>query len=497
MNILIKNSLVHQFKDGKSYFKKGNIFIEDDKIKHLMIDENKIREKVDKIIDAKHCIVIPGLINAHLHSHDHFNKGAFEKLPLEIWILYIRPFFKGTSLTPDEIYVRTLYGCVEMLKTGTTTIIDDIVQNPNFDEKNLEMIIKAYKKSGIRANVTTHLINKPIYKTIPFLENLFTSELKEKLNIKLLSENDIISCLEKNLIKYNSKNSIVRYALAPSGPQRCTLNLMEGIKKLSVKYNVPSICHLLETKVQNVTGKIFFNKTLVDYLEDNNLLYSNLSLVHSIWVNENDIENIKRRDCKVIHNPTSNLKLCSGIAPIRKFLDKSVTTSLGTDNVSANDSLNMFEIMKITGLIHNIRYTDYKKGIGANEVFNMATIEGAKTALLADEIGAIEINKKADLVILDINNERYIPTNNLINHLIYAENGSSVKTVIINGKIIVEDGKIITFNEKEIFNEIKKIMPKIYLERKIACEEANQVIGQIKKAYFKCHEFYNLQNKQF
>jgi len=442
MNILIKNALVHQFREGKSYFKNGNIFIEDDIIKHLMIDETKIQKRIDKVIDAKNYLVIPGLINAHLHSHDHFNKGAFEKLPLEIWMLYIRPFFKGINLTPDEIYVRTLCGCVEMLKTGTTTIIDDIVQNPNLDEKNLEMIIKAYEKSGMRANVTTHLINKPIYKTIPFLENLFNSELKEKINVKLESESDIISYLEKNLKKYNSKNSIVRYVLAPSGPQRCTLNLMEGIKKLSVKYNVPSICHLLETKVQNVAGEIFFNKTLVDYLEDNNLLYPNLSLVHSVWVNENDIEIIKRRDCKVIHNPTSNLKLCSGIAPIRKFLDKNITISLGTDNLSANDSLNMFEVMKITGLIHNIQYTDYQKGIGANEVFNMATIEGAKSVLSADEIGTIEINKKADIVIIDINNQRYIPTNNLINHLVYSENGSSVKTVIINGKIVVEEGFI-------------------------------------------------------
>ena len=493
MNILIKNGLVHKFIDGKSYFEKRNIVIKDDKIDTLMVNEKEYSKDINKIIDASNCIIIPGLVNAHLHSHDHFNKGAFEKLPLEIWMLYLRPFFKGIRLTPDEIYIRTLCGCIEMLKTGTTTIIDDIVQNPPLDEENLEMIMKAYKKSGIRANVTTHLGNKPIYETIPYLENAFSEKLKNEINKNVVPEKEILLYLEKNLKKYNTSNSLVRYVLAPSAPQRCTLSLMEGIKNLSVKYNVPSICHVLETKVQNVTGKIFFNKTLVEYLEDNDLLYPNLSLVHSVWVVDNDIEIIKEKGCKVIHNPASNLKLGSGVAPIRKFLDKSITVSLGTDNTSSNDSLNMFETMKLTGLIHNVQYADYNKWIGANEAFKMATVEGAKSALLENEIGSIEKNKKADLVILNINNERFIPTNNLVNHLVYAENGSSVKAVIIDGKIVVEDGNITTFNEKDILDEVKKIMPKIYSERKTAFEESIEVIDQIKEAYFKSHQFFNLK----
>ena len=126
-----------------------------------------------------------------------------------------------------------------------------------------------------------------------------------------------------------------------------------------------------------------------------------------------------------------------------------------------------------------------------NEVFKMATMEGAKSVLLENEVGIIEKNRKADLVILDVNNERFIPTNNLVNHLVYAENGSSVKTVIVDGKIIVEDGRITTFNEEDILNEVKKIMPKIYSERKIALEESIEVIDQVKEAYFKSHILYN------
>lgn len=491
MNILIKNGLVHKFVDGKSHFNKRNIYIKNDKIDTLTVDEDESIKNIDKVIDASNCIIIPGLINAHLHSSDHFNKGAFENLPLEIWILYLRPFFQGTRLTPEEIYIRTLYGCIEMLKTGTTTIIDDIVQIPLLEEDGLEMIIKAYKKSGIRATVSTQLMNKPFYKTIPYLDNLFDDKLKKRLNTKLISETDLLSYLEHNLKKYNSSNSLIHYALAPSAPQRCSLGLMKGIRDLSLKYNVPSICHVLETKVQNITGKILFNKTLVEYLENNDLLYPNLSLVHSIWVTDEDIKIIKDKGCKVIHNPASNLKLGSGIAPVWNFLNKGITVSLGTDNTSANDSLNMFEIMKLTGLIHNVQYADYHKWIGTNEVFKMATVEGAKSALLENEVGMIEKNKKADLVILDIDNERFIPTNNLVNHLVYAENGSSVKTVIVDGKIIVEDGKITTFNEKDILDEVKKIMPKIYSERKIALEESIEVIDQVKEAYFKSHIVYN------
>ncbi len=406
-------------------------------------------------------------------------------------MLYLRPLYTGISLTPDEIYLRTLFGCIEMLKTGTTTIIDDIVQTPSLNEKNLEMIFKAYRKAGIRSLVTTHLVNMPMYKTIAYLDEMLDENLKQKLNSKFVPEDEILSYVEENLKKFNTNNSIQRYVLAPSGPQRCTIKLQDGLKNLSEKYNVPSICHVLETKTQYITGKEIYNKTLVEYLKDNGLLYKNLSLVHCVWVTDKDIELIADSGSRIIHNPASNLKLGSGIAPVKKFIDNNIPVGLGTDNTSSNDSLNVFELMKLTGLIHKVQYTDYKKWVGADESFRMATIEGAKCALMEDEIGTIELDKKADLVLLDIRNERFIPSNNYLNQIVYAENGSSVKTVMINGQVVVENGTIISFNEKEVLDEVTNLMPKVFKERKLAYEQAKDVSDKFKEAYFRAHEKYN------
>jgi len=492
MRLLIKNGLVHFFKGNESTFLEKNILIQNDKILSI-IDVNENQKKIDnittdEIIDAKNCLVIPGLVNAHMHSHDHFNKGAFEKLPLELWMLYLRPFFSGIRLSPEEIYLRTLWGCIEILKTGTTTVIDDIVQNPPTDENNLEMIINAYKKAGIRASVTTHLANKPLQDTIPFLENLLDVKIKEKLNQTVIPEETLLSYLEEQIKKYNHPDGLVRYILSPSGPQRCTIKLMKGMRDLSEKYKLPTICHVLESRIQNVTGKIFYDKTLIRYLYDNDLLYPNLNLVHCVWVSEEDIKLISDIGSKVIHNPASNLKLGSGIAPIKSMLDRGITVSLGTDNTSSNDSLHMFGMMYLTGLIHNVQGYDYEKWMSAEEAFSMATLHGARSALLGEKIGSIQENKKADLVILDINNERFIPTNDYIKHIVFAENGSSVRDVIIEGKIIVKDRKITTFDERDVLEEVKTVMPKIYKEREIAYSESIDVYKAVKEAYLRCNE---------
>jgi len=485
LKILIKNAQVHQFRDKESFFKLNNIVIDGEEIVYIGNDIDSY-DCFDKVIDAENCIVIPGLVNAHLHSHDHFNKGSVDNLPLELYLLYLRPLYSGIKASYDEIYLRTLYGCIEMLKTGTTTIIDDVILSPFLDDKALEAVMRAYETAGMRGYVAGHILNKPIYEAVPYLNDLVDDEVREKINSEFPSEDEILSYIETQINKYNTSKSIIKYAMAPSGPQRCSIELMKGIRRLSEKYNVPAVSHVLESKIQNSTGEILYGKSLIEYLADNDLLYPNFSSIHSVWVSDKDIELLRKNNCKVAHNPGSNLKLGSGIAPTRKFLDKDVTVSLGTDNISANDSINMFEAMKLTGLIHKLNELDFERWIGAQEAFKMATIDGAKSALMDDIVGSLEVNKKADLVILDTDNERFIPSGDYINSLVFAENGSSIKTVMINGKIVVENNKITTFDEREVLQEVKALMPRFEKERKLAKEQAKDLHYSIKEAYFKC-----------
>ena len=282
---LIKDGLVLSSKISNGFY-KSHVLIEDDVISY--IGQSIPATQVDRVIEAKDCLVIPGLVNAHLHSADHFNKGKFDNLPLELWMPLLRPFYSGIGISKDDIYLRTLFGCIEMLKTGTTCIIDDVVQSPFDDEEKLDAIMQAYKKAGIRAYVTTHVSDKSIEDTIPYLKEQFSYY---NINAPQPSDTeDIISYVESKLKKYNVNGAVQKYAVAPSGPQRCTDELLVSLSNLSLKYKVPAVCHTLETYVQKKTGDYFYNKTLVKRLYDLKAINQYSNLIHCVWVTDEDIE---------------------------------------------------------------------------------------------------------------------------------------------------------------------------------------------------------------
>ena len=396
MKYLLKNGKVLSKVIPEGFY-KANILIEDDTITY--IGESVPLCHVDEVLDITDCLVIPGLVNAHLHSADHFNKSQFDNLPLELWMTLLRPYFSGICANKDEIYLRTLYGCIEMIKTGTTAIIDDVVQTPYNDEEKLDAIMRAYKKAGIRAFVTSHIGNKRIEDTIPYLKDGY-----EKYNFTNTSSTppnaqEALSYVRTMLNKYNTPNSVQKYVIAPSGPQRCTDDLLVGLTSLAKEFKVPAVCHTLETYTQKKAGEFFFGKTLVQRMYDLGALNEYVNLIHCVWVTDDDISLIREKGSKIVHNPSSNLKLGSGIAPVRKFLDAGIPVGLGTDNTSSNDSINLFFEIREAGLIHKVATKDYKKWIGADDALAMGTIGGAQCAGAEKDFGTIEAGKKADITI--------------------------------------------------------------------------------------------------
>ncbi len=488
-------------KSGKVYFKQGtasrfvrkDIVITNNRITDI-IDVGKYNndDRFDKIIDATNCLVIPGLINAHLHSHDHFNKARFDNLPLELWMPSLRPMSTGITHSEDEIYLRTLYGCIEMLKTGTTTIIDDVLQQNIYNEKKIDAVLRAYDKAGIRGYITTMTSDKNLYDTVPYLNEYFTEDQKKAFSLPSLNVRDICD-FQEGLIK-SRISKIMKYAISLSAPQRCTESLFIALSELAKKYKVPAVCHVLETKVQAVTGQKFYGKSLLQYMKDIGALHEYFNLIHTVHVTTDEIEIMRESKCKMVHNPVSNLKLGSGIAPLREIVDAGISVGLGTDNTSCNDSINMFETMKFAATIHKISTCNYEKWIGAEDAFKMATIGGAACALMADEIGKIEIGRKADIVIIDVNNYEYVPSSNLLNSMVFCDRGNRVKHVIIDGVIVVENGNIKTFDEKGVMSEIKNLLPKIMKENKRARIEIAPYLENIRKAYMKACLEFELQN---
>jgi len=459
MNILIKNGEL-LIDDNFKMNKPKHIIIEGDRI-------NKITEtlpfeaKFDQIIDAKDCMIIPGLINSHNHSYANLLKGTTENIPLEIWMMYA--IAGGANRTPREIYICTLLGAIQMLKTGTTTVLDQL----SLDEAGLRAVLQAYEDIGMRAAVAPMIANKRYYDTIPMGADIYPEELKQEMDANPLpSIHELISTCENLIHDFQGRGGRLNIIIGPSAPQRCSIKLLEEAIALAETKNVPLHTHLLESKAQAVIAYEKYGKSMTEFLDEVGFLQPRTSLAHSVWLTDGEIELVAQRGASVVHNPVSNLMLGSGVAPVLKYLDAGINVALGTDGANCGGSQNLFEAMSFAGTLHKIKDFDYTKWITAEDVYKMATSSGAKVFLQEDEIGSLKEGYKADLVILNKNTVSLSPMTSPKDLLVYSENGSSVRDVIISGQVIVERGSLKLIKEEDVIVEARELAEKIKAKTK-------------------------------
>ncbi|MGC9345958.1 MAG: amidohydrolase, partial [Candidatus Bathyarchaeales archaeon] len=380
--------------------------------------------------------VIPGLINTHQHAAMSLLRGYADDLPLQEWLeKWIWPIEK--QMTPHDIYVGALLTAAESIMSGTTTV------NTMYHYKLEENEAKAFADAGLRG-VVGHVC--------------FSWRKKE--------DKKALEDLAKNW--HNKADGLLRVSVDPHSPYTVDPEYMKRLKetrnKLNEKYgseNAPIISHIHVAETSDEPEKIqkAFNVKLkggiMSYLDSLGVLDEYLIAAHCVALTDKDIGIMKHRSVKASHNPISNLKLASGISPIPKMLRKGITVSLGTDSPCSNNTADMFEVMKIAALLH--------KGVNKNptlmpaqRVLEMATIEGAKALSWEKEIGSIEIDKKADLAIVNIHKPHLCPLYNEASHLVYAAKSADVETVIINGKIVMEDRKLITVNVEKVMEMAEK-----------------------------------------
>ncbi len=408
---------------------EGYILIEDTKIKK--IGKGKYKGKDYKIlIDVQNHIVMPGLINTHTHIPMTFFRGIADDLPLEIWLKdYIWPL-EAKFIKPDFVYWSSLCGITEMLLSGTTSFCDMY-----FFENE---IAKACEDAGIRGFITPGVLDFP------------TSSFK--------TSQEAIQKAE-NFIKNYSRNPLVHPGIAPHSTYSCSLNTLKKCKEISKKYNTIFHIHISETKKEYEESVKKYGVSPVKYLHNNDLLYENILAVHSVWLDNEDIKLISQQKIKVSHNPESNLKLGSGISPVKKLLDQKVKVSIGTDGVASNNNLDMFEAMRITAFLHKGINLD-PSILNAEEVLKMATLY-ASECLNFKSIGTLEEGKLADIIIIDTEDISTIPFYNPYSAIIYSLNSRQVKYVIVNGKLVVEKGEIKTVDMEKLKRITKEYREKI------------------------------------
>jgi 5-methylthioadenosine/S-adenosylhomocysteine deaminase len=463
----------------------------------IVVDGNRIAEigpaltplEVGRVIDGRDRLVMPGLINGHLHSSEALFKGRYDNLPLELWMLYSYPILGGTPPGHRLIYLRSMLCAIESLKNGVTTVIDDVSEVGGQTLEQLGAVFAAYDDAGIRANVSGHVIDRPFIDTIPFARELLPHELQERVMASPPpSVAQYESFSKEAFARFHNRAGRLRFMVAPSAPQRCTEALMYAADAMARAHGSAFHTHILETKVQAVTGPTFHGKTLIRYMRDLGLLHRGTTIAHSIWVTDDDIALMGESGCSIVHNAISNQKLGAGIAPLRSLLDAGVTVALGSDGICSNDTPRMFDVMHAAGLLHSVSTPDYATWITAEEVLTAATIGGAKSALLEREIGSLEAGKRADLLILDMASANFSPLNDVANHLVYCENGSSLETVMVNGEIVVDHGKLTRVDERALLAELREAW-RDYRPGHVAIEDANRAFEPFfAEIYRRCAE---------
>lgn len=403
----------------------------------LTIDQGKIIEiapsssyRAKKTIEAKGKLVMPGLINAHTHAAMTLFRGAADDLPLDVWWQKIIFPLEKKYCNRDFVRIGTALATVEMIKSGTTSFI-------NMYYHELEAG-KVCQKIGLRVKLGEALLDYPT-------PNCQTPAAGLKYTEELVQE--------------YRHDPLVSVAVAPHAPYTCSPEIYQQAQKLAEKLNIPIHTHVSETANEVAESRLKFGLTPAAQLHKIGLLSSRLIAVHCAHLSTEDIALLQTNQVKVVHCGESNMKLASGDAPIIELLNRGVTVGLGTDGAASNNNLDMFDEMDMAAKLHKLVSND-PQAMPAKTVLNLATSQGAKV-FQQDNLGSLGVGQTADIIIIDLSSPHLTPMYNPYSHLVYAAGGSDVETVVINGKIVMADRKILTVDEKETIAEANELAARI------------------------------------
>ena len=425
MKTLITNGLILDMVGEVPNIRKADILIENNTILKI---EKDITDEFDKKINAKNMLIMPGLVNTHTHLAMSIFRGYKDDRKLMDW-LENAIFPVEDKLQPEDIYWNSYLSCLEMIKSGTTTCNDMYF--------GMNKVIEAIEATGLRAVVAWCLTDDSI---------------RDKVE----------RTREYAKIYNNNPESKITIFTSPHAPYSCNPDTIKLCVDLAKELNTGLHIHLAETQNEVVTIRDRYDKTATEYLADLDVFDVPVVLAHGIYISDSDIEILKKHNIKggISHNPISNCKLSSGICDVVKLRKNGINVGLGTDGIGSTTTLDMFEEMKTAAYLQKVN-TMEPTSIKAYDILKMATIEGAKVLGLEDSIGTIEEGKKADLIFIKTDKIHLCPENDICTNLVYSANGADVDTVMIDGKVIMQNRKMIDINEREIMKKVKKIAKRL------------------------------------
>jgi 5-methylthioadenosine/S-adenosylhomocysteine deaminase len=427
VSLVIINGIVVTVDGGNRIINSGAVAIDGTDIVAVDTAENVRRQyRGRQTIDAAGQVVMPGLVNTHTHAPMVLYRGLADDLALDQWLTkYIFPA-EAKTVSPEFVRAGTRLAALEMIESGTTTYADMYY----FEDE----IARETKAAGLRGVLGQTVIQFPVADAKTPSEGLARAE---------------------RFIQAFKNDPLVTPAVAPHAIYTNDSATLKAAREMSVRLGVPTLIHVAETQSEAMTAKERGSSTVVSYLDSLGFLGPGVLAAHAVWVNESDMALLKSRGVGVSHNPVSNMKLASGIAPVTAYLAADVAIGLGTDGAASNNDLDMFEAMRAASFLQKVATSD-PTVVSASAAVRMATIGGARALGMDKQIGSLEPGKRADVIIVSMDAARQTPMYDPLSHLVYVTNGDDVQTTIVNGKVLMRDRKVLTLDRAAALRDAKK-----------------------------------------
>lgn len=422
MDLLIKNAKILTMNSKIDIIENGSIAIRGDKI-YFVSDNNVVPPDFStrNVIDAKGKLVMPGLINAHTHAAMSLLRNYADDVPLEEW-LFNKVFPIEDKLEGEDVYWGSMLSIAEMIKSGTTCFADMYFF--------MDEVAKAVAETGIRANLSRGLI-------CPTQDYDLNNDIRIKETRELFNNWD------------GKENGRIKIYVAPHSVYTCCPSYVQDSINLAKELNTGIHIHLLETRTEERDSLKNFECTSIEHVDRMGMFDVPTIAAHCVHLADEDMNIMAKKKVNIVHNPGSNLKLGSGLARLPEMLQKGINVALGTDGSASNNNLDMFEEIRLAALISKGFHMNAVI-ISAGEALRMAVNNGAKALGFGDEIGEIKTGMKADLIFIDTDRLNYIPENNIISALAYSSNSQDVDTVIVDGKVLMENKELKTIDEEKV-----------------------------------------------
>jgi len=393
-------------------------------------------------IDARDRLIHPGLINAHMHGHGNLAKGMGDRWTLEL-LLAAGPWITGGRTLEDK-YLSTYVGAIEMLLKGCTACYDLTVEFPLPSVEGLDACGRAYADAGMRAVLAPMVAEFSFYEAIPGLMDALPPALqKEVERLRLAPGDATLAAMRQSMQSWRFDRASVRPAVAPTIPHHCSDDFMRKCAVLAREFDVGLHSHVQESKAQVMVGLKRYGKTQTAHLDDLGLLGPDFTVGHGVWLDHDDMQRLGDHGASVAHNPGSNMRLGNGLADVRAMLERKVNVGIGTDGANCSDNLNMYESMRLASMVSKTQGPDTDRWLTTGEVLAAATEGSARALGFGEKLGRVASGYKADIVFLDLHNVNWLPFNNAVNQLVHTEDGAAVHSVMVGGRMVVEDRRVV------------------------------------------------------